>query len=177
MQLRNILLIAGLAAVLSAPAQAKGPRSGAAFAFTSGTAASEAMPQDLDFSGWTVFGKIGFTDHWGLLISFRDMGDDEDLLFGEEDSYTQFALHAVYMWRHGKVVRPHVKFGVAYTNAEARIGQRSLSDEDTNISVGGGLEVGSEFVAFFGDIDYTEAEFYGADFEYANMNLGVIFKF
>lgn len=151
-------------------------RHGAGFGFTSGLADGDFV-DEIEFVGFTAFGKIGFTDNWGLLISIRAMEDDETLAFGEEDEYTQVAVHAVYMWRHGKRVRPHVKFGLAKTDFEAKVLGFTLSDEDTNVSVGGGLEAGSDKVAFFADFDYTEAEFFGLDIEYSNLTLGVMFKF
>ena len=153
------------------------------FGINGGTVDSDLpLAEEVDFDGYTLFYKFGFTDTWGLLVSYRDMEDDEDLFLGEEDEYTQFAVHAVYMWRHGNRVRPHVKFGLAYTDFEARIpGFFSDADNDVTLSFGGGLEVGSEKFAFFGDFDYTEPEItlvgVSADLEITNVTLGIIFKF
>lgn len=164
------------------PAFAADNRSGAGFGLNSGMVDADSFPNELDFVGYTVYYKQGFTDAWGLLISYKDMEDDEDLFLGEEDEYTQFGIHVVYMWRAGKTVRPHVKFGIANTDFEARIpGWGSESDDDTTISFGGGLEAGSEEIAFFADFDYSEPEItllsVSEDLEIGNLTVGIIFKF
>lgn len=143
----------------------------------SATLDTDSLPEAIEFTGFTLFGKIGFTDNWGMFISYRDMEDDEDLLFGEEDSYTQIGVHAVYMWRPDKRVRPHVKFGLARTDFEAEAFGLTLSDDGVGISVGGGLEAGSQRVAFFGDLDVNVVSLFGEDFTFSDVTLGVIFKF
>src|SRR4029077_20385388 len=126
-----------LALILAAPAFAAEPKSGIGFGLAGGVVDSDVLSDSLNFSGFTLFGKIGFTDHWGLAVSYRDMKDDENLAFGEEDSYTQTAVHAVYMWRPGKIVRPHVKFGIERTDFEAKEPPfPTLSDDDVAGSVG-----------------------------------------
>jgi len=179
MRLCRAILIVVASLVVAAPALAKENRSGAGVAFASGTV-DVSVPDvpDLDFTGYTLFWKYGFTDHWGLLLSYRDMEDDENLLPGEELNYTQFGVHAVYMWRHGKKVRPHVKFGVANTDIEVidpTLG--TASEDELAFSVGGGLEAGSERIAFFADYDFTQFEISGIDFDVANLSLGIIFKY
>lgn len=175
-------LILGLFLLATFPVLGADKRSGAGFGINSGTVDSDILPDELDFVGFTVFYKWGFTDTWGLFFSYREMEDDENLFLGEEDEYTQFGVHAVYMWRAGKRVRPHVKFGLAHTDFEAKIpGLPLLSDSDVTISVGGGLEAGSEKIAFFADFDYTEPEItllgVSQDMEIGNLTLGIIFKF
>jgi hypothetical protein len=129
---------------------------GIGFGIDSGTLDSDPLPEALEFTGFTLFGKIGFTDNWGLFISVRDMEDDELLLGGEEDSYTQIGVHAAYMWRPDMRVRPHVKFGIARTDFDAELpGNPTLSDDGVGISIGGGLEAGTQRVAFFGEADAT----------------------
>ena len=153
-------------------------RHGVGFGIDSATLDSDTLPVPLDFTGFTLFGKIGFTDNWGLLISLRDMEDDELLLGGEEDSYTQIGVHAVYMWRPNRLVRPHVKFGIARTDFDAKIpGNPTLSDDGAGISIGGGLEAGTQKVAFFGDVDATVVSLFNEDFAIGDMTLGIIFKF
>ena len=180
--LRTIFVLAILFAI-AAPAMAADNRSGAGFAFTRGIVDSDdVLLEELGFVGYTVFWKFGFTDRWGLLVSYRDMEDDEFLFFFEEDAYTQFAVHAMVMWRHGKRVRPHVKFGLARTELEAT-GPfiPSTKDDDTTLSIGGGLEAGSEKIAFFADYDYTQPEMnligVSADYDIWNLSLGMIFKY
>jgi hypothetical protein len=166
----------------SLPALAADDRSGAGLGFTSGIVDMEFLPAELDFVGYTLFWKFGFTDTWGLLVSYRDMEDDEILIFSEEDDYTQFAVHAVYMWRHGKRVRPHVKFGLARTDFDARSPFfPSVSDDDVTISFGGGLEAGSDKIAFFADYDFTQPELelfgFSQDTDVFGLTLGIIFKY
>ena len=181
MSSRACLIATILVLFLSIPGFGADRRSGAGLGLTRGTAESDiAFGEELDFEGYTVFYKHGVTDTWGVLVSYRDMEDDEDLAFGEKDEYTQLAVHAVYMWRAGKKVRPHVKFGLVNTDFEATVFGFSLSDDDVTVSVGGGFEAGSEKVAFFADLDYTEPEveiLVTQEFEIANLTLGVIFKF
>jgi hypothetical protein len=146
-----------------------------------GLVSSNVEPEsatDLDFAGFTVFGKIGITENWGILVSYRDMEDDEDLLFGEEDEYTEIGVHGAYMWRPDNKVRPHVKFGFVRTELEVSVpGFLPADDDGTGFSVGGGLEAGSEKIAFFGDLDVAVVELFDEDFDFVNVTLGVIFKF
>lgn len=165
--------------VIAIPAFAKENRSGVGVAYTAGVVSVDfpGVP-DLDFVGYTVFWKYGFTDMWGLLVSYRDMQDDENFAPGDEIDYTQIGVHAVVMWRHGKMVRPHVKFGLADTDfevTEASLG--SVSESDTAFSIGGGLEAGSERFAFYADYDFTQADLSGVDFDVAGLNLGIVFKY
>lgn len=82
------------------------------------------------------------------------------------------------MWRPGMGVRPHLKFGLARTDYEAKLpGFPKLSDDGTGISIGGGLEAGSQRVAFFGDCDFTSVSLFDEDFSIGNLTLGIIFKF
>ncbi len=178
----TIFVLAILLAV-AAPATAADYRSGAGFAFTSGIVDADfLLPEELAFVGYTIFWKVGITERWGVLVSYRDMEDDEFLLFAEEDEYTQIAVHAMAMWRHGKQVRPHVKFGLARTELEATIPfTLNTKDDDTTLSIGGGLEAGSERIAFFADYDFTEPELnlvgIPDDYSIWNLSLGMIFKY
>ena len=85
---------------------------------------------------------------WGLQISYRDMEDDEDnLLPGEEGEFTQIGAHAVVIWRHGKVVRPLVKFGLVQTDIDLRDStqfQRKVLEAAVAVPPG--------FVATYGEI-------------------------
>ena len=133
---------------------------------------------EVDFTGLTLFGKIGITENWGILVSYRDMEDDEDLLFGEEDEYTEIGVHGAYMWRPDNKVRPHVKFGFVRTELEVSApGFLPADDDGTGFSVGGGLEAGSEKIAFFGEMDVAVVELFDVDFDFVSVTLGVIFKF
>ena len=165
----------------SVPALAKDDRSGVGLGFTSGIVDSDLLFEEINFLGYTVFWKFGFTDTWGLLVSYRDMEDDDILLFGEEDDYTQFGVHAVYMWRHGKRMRPHVKFGLAHTDLEGTGPFPTISDDAVGLSIGGGFEAGSDRVAFYADYDFTAPEMEFGGFEddvlFFNLNLGMIFKY
>jgi hypothetical protein len=160
------------------PAAAADNRHGIGLAVVSGAADCDSCNDAIEFTGYSLFGKIGFTDNWGLMITYRDMEDNEDLFLSEEDTYTQVAVQAVYMWRPTKVMRPHVKFGVERTDLEGKIpGFATVSDDDTTLAVGGGFEAGSQKVAFLLDYDFTLADIFDEDFAFANLNLGIIFKF
>lgn len=138
----------------------------------------DGLPDTLDFDGFSVFGKWGITNNWGILISYRDMEDAEDLLLGETDSYTQIGLYGVYMWRPDKVVRPHIKFGVTMVDLEVEApGFPTTTDDDTAFAFGGGLEAGSPKVAFFGDYDFTTVSLLGSDTNIGDLTLGVVFRF
>ena len=167
--------------LMTFPAFGKDGRSGVGVGYNTGTVDSDIFITDFDFVGFNVFYKWGISDRWGVLVSFRDMEDDESFAPGEELEYTQIGVHAVIMWRHGNRVRPHVKFGIASTDMDFTSGGLTVSDDDVTFSFGGGLEAGSDKVAFFGDFDYTEPElnsgFGEFDFEVANLTLGIIFKF
>jgi hypothetical protein len=167
--------------LIAMPAFAKENRSGAGIAYTGGDVTVENVPGSGEFDGYTLFYKAGFNDLWGLLISYRDMTiDDKEVLPGEEFDYTQIGVHAVVLWRHGKKVRPFVKFGLARTEIDL-VSPSSIpstfTDDEIGFSVGGGLEAGSERIAFYADYDFTQVELGAADFDFANLALGIIFKF
>jgi hypothetical protein len=143
-----------------------------------GLGLNSASSEDVTFKGFSAIGKIGLTEHWGVLVSFRFMKDDEDLSLGEEDSYEQIGLHAVYMWRPEKAARPHVKFGLARTGAKIRIpAVGSIRDDGLGWSVGYGLEAGSQKVAFFGDLEFARVKLFDENFEFRDVTIGIVFKF
>jgi hypothetical protein len=69
-----------------------------------------------------------------------------------------------------------VKFGLQQTDLELTALSLTIDDDGSALSFGGGFEAGSEKVAFFLDLDYTEVELFDIDFEGANLTAGVIFK-
>ncbi len=175
---RAILIIVALL-IIAVPTFAKENRSGVGIAYTLGSTDFD-IPGDseIDFTGYTIFWKFGFTNMWGLQISYRDMEDDEDnKLPGEEAEFTQIGAHAVVIWRHGNLVRPLVKFGLVQNDIELRDSTSSLSDDNVDFSIGGGLEVGSERIAFYAEWDFTQTEFLSVDVDVDNLNLGIIFKY
>jgi len=174
---RAVLIIVALL-VIALPAVAEENRSGAGIALTSSSIDVDVPGvENIDFGGVTLFWKYGFNDHWGLLLSYRTMTDRETLPPGEEIESRQFGVHGVYMWRHGKRVRPHLKFGVANTDLRFKDYLDTQSVDDLAFSVGGGLEAGSERVAFYADYDFTQVEFFGFDFDVASLALGIVFKY
>ena len=63
--------------ILVLPALAQENRSGAGFALNHGVVDSDcSATTDVDFTGYSLFWKYGFTDPWGPLISYRDTDDD-----------------------------------------------------------------------------------------------------
>ena len=97
MRRMTLPVLVTLTLILAVPAFGAEPKSGIGFGLTGGVVDSDSLSDSLSFSGFALFGKIGFTDHWGLVVSYRDMKDDENLAFGEEDSYKQTSVQAVYM--------------------------------------------------------------------------------
>lgn len=175
----KVILLGGLIVVaVCSGAWAGDRRSGIGFGFSSGTIDPDGGGET-EWSGGTVFGKIGFTDNWGLLLSVRSMEDDENLALVDGE-YDQFSAHGVYMWRPDKTVRPHVKFGMSRVDLEAQFlpGFLNLkaSDAGAGFSLGGGLEAGSPKVAFFADFELVVVELFSEDVGVANLTLGVMFK-
>ena len=174
--IKRRLLVGVLLLGLSLPALASDVRKhGAGLGYVRGYVDSDAFADEIDFDGFSVFGKLGFTNHWGLLFSYRDMDSTESSI---DDKYTQFGVHGVYLWRPARKVRPHVKFGAVRTDFEANlVGVGTLTDDGVNFSVGGGLEAGTQRYAFYADLDYTEMDFILIDLKIPNLTLGVMFKF
>jgi len=169
----SLLLIAG-------PASAKENRNGVGVTYTTGKLSIENVPGSGDFSGYTLFYKGGFNDRWGLLLSYRNMAvDSADVGPGEEFGYVQIGVHAVVLWRHAKEVRPFVKAGLVRTDVDISApGYPAVSDNKSSFSIGGGLEAGSERIAFYLDYDFTRTEMFNlGNFDFSNLNLGIIFKF
>jgi hypothetical protein len=175
-KLATLTLIALLTTV-SAVALAAERRHGVGVGVVIGTGEPDFSGTDeIDFVGGQIFGKVGFTDNWGLLLTFRGMEDEEDVP-GISADYTQISIHGMYMWRPDNKVRPHVKFGLQQTDLELTALTLTIDDDGSAFSFGGGFEAGSEKVAFFLDLDYTEVELFDIDFEGSNLTAGVIFKF
>jgi hypothetical protein len=171
------LTLIALLMTVSAVALAAERRHGVGLGVVAGTGEPEfAGADEIDFVGGQIFGKFGITDNWGVLITFRDMEDDEDVS-GLSAEYTQISVHGIYMWRPDNKVRPHVKFGLQQTDLELTALTLTIDDDGSAFSFGGGFEAGSQKVAFFLDLDYTEVELFDVDFEGSNLTAGVIFKF
>ena len=166
--------------VLSTPALADVNRSGIGAGVTFGAVDSDASDEGESFTGATVFIKAGFSDAWGLLFSYRRLESEDPVtaIFGENEIYEQLSVHAVRTWRADKVVRPHLKFGLARTEFETEnFLSLTASDDGVGASLGGGFEAGTQRVAFLGDVDYSLVELFGEDFLFVNLTAGIIFKF
>ncbi len=152
------LLSAGMLLLsLSLPVPAAdADRHGVGLGLANGNIDSDGSADENDFDGFSVYGRYGSTEHWGLLVSYRGLESDEPFI---DNDYDQFGVHAVYRWRAGRIVRPHVKFGLVRTDFEARLtGGGRLTDNDNSFSFGGGLEVGKTRYAFFADADFADMD-------------------
>lgn len=166
-----------LASLLALPVPAVAADHGLGVAIVDATTDCEGC-FDRAHAGLALFGKIGFTPNWGLLVTWRVTEDDEELPLGEEESASQLAAQALTMWRADKAFRPHIKFGLEYTDMEVEIpGLTSRSDGELAPSFGGGFEAGSPTFAFFLDYDLTFVDLFGEDFDIDSLNLGIILKF
>ena len=172
-----VLLGAGIAPVMG------GEKSfGLGAGYVLGSYESDSVPVEFDSDGYSIHGSVGLTARWSLLIVFRDMKDDEFLLFNEKDTYTIFGVDAAYTWRVDTKLRPYAKFGLAHADFEAALPSLpTLSDDGIGLSVGGGLEVGSHRFAFFLDLDFVEVELrlgqIEDDLSFADATLGFIYRF
>ena len=145
---------------------------------------SDVFFDDEDHDGFSIYGKIGITDKWGIFIVYRDMEDDEDFSGGFEQTYEQIGVRALRMWRPDMRVRPHVAFGVTQTDFDATGVGFSASDDGIGISVSGGLEAGSQRIAFFSEYSITVVDLSGLaqpigddDTTITDLVLGIMFKF
>ena len=178
----NLWKILGIAIVLVAlpnSASMAENRHSVGFGLDVATVDSDLFFNEEDHVGFSIFGKIGFSDHWGLFLFYRDMEDDEDF-FGLEQTYQQIGAHAVYMWRPNKKVRPHVGFGLVRTDFEADFSGFVVSDDGVGASVSGGVEVGSQRVAFYAEYQITVVDLDDFDPDSTTIDdllAGIIFKF
>lgn len=145
---------------------------------------SDIFFDEEDHTGFSVFGKYGFNDRWGLFVFYRDMEDDESLfaLIGLEQTYQQIGVRGVRMWRPDKKVRPHVGFGAVHTDFDAEFfGMGTMSDDGIGLSVSGGMEAGSQRFAFYGEYGITVVDLDTIDpfseTTIGNFTAGVIYKF
>jgi hypothetical protein len=176
----KVLGIAIVFATLPYSAPLAGTRHSIGLGLNVATVDSDFFFNEEDHTGYSVFGKIGLTDHWGIFLFYRDMEDDEDF-FGLEQTYNQLGVHAVYMWRPDNKVRPHVGFGLVRTDFEADFfGLGVLSDDGIGPSVSGGLEIGSQKVAFYAEYQITVVDLDNFDPDSTiidDLVLGIVFKF
>ncbi len=176
-----------LLSFLGTPAIGAENRHGVGFGFNAAIVDSDSFFFDEAHEGFSVFGKYGVTDNWGIFIFYRDMEDDEDFsdvfLFPDlEQTYRQFGVRALRMWRADARVRPHVAFGLTYTDMEAdfRNVLGIISDSGVGISVSGGFEAGSQTIAFFTEYSITVvdlSDFDDDDTTIGDLVLGIMFKF
>ncbi len=152
------------------------------FGFDAAIVDSDLFFNEEEHIGFSVFGKYGLSDHWGLFFFYRDMQDDEDIFsfIGLEQDYKQFGAQGVYQWRPNKKLRPHVGFGLAQTDVEADFsGLGTMSDDAIGLTLSGGLEAGSNRFAFYGEYLVTVVDldtFDPDETTIGNMTLGVVFR-
>lgn len=132
----------------------------------------------MDLDGFTAFGKFGISDRWGILVSYRDLEDKEDPLSNKIGDITQIGVYGVILGRASKRVRPFFKFGLVRTDIDAHIRNFWIDDEDTFLSIGLGMEVGSQSLAFYADYDviFFDVGPNEEDFGLGVLTLGLIFK-
>lgn len=180
---RSWFVVPVILSILAMPGLAAERRHGVGIGYVLGTVDYDLEgSESIEFSGYSIFGKVGFSDHWGLALNYVDMKDDEDLPFGEEDAYSQLGLHGVFMFRPEKKLRPHLKLGLSWVDVEAKLAGRTFSDDAAGLSGGFGLEWGSPRYAFYLDIEFTDVSVElvpGAELDLLVMNttLGFIYKF
>ncbi len=183
----QVLLGIVLLSFLSTPGIGAENKHGIGFGINVATVDSDSFFEDEDHDGFSIYGKIGITDKWGIFIFYRDMEDDENFAGGFEQTYEQIGVRALYMWRPDKRVRPHVAFGLTRTDFTADfggLGLGKLSDDGIGISVSGGLEAGSQRIAFFSEYSITVVDLSDLaqpigddDTTIADLVLGIMFKF
>lgn len=138
----------------------------------------DSLSSDLDFSGFTAFLKIGADPRWGIILAYRSVEDDEDLLPGEEISYTQAGIYGTRVWRPEAGFRPHVKFGFIWMDFTLEAtGFPTLGETTTGFAVGGGFELGSQRVALLVDYEYGIVELFNENVNLGDLMLGVVFKY
>ncbi len=135
------------------------------------------------FDGWGIFGKYGITEHWAVLASYRDLGDNGDLDPGEEISFNLIDIHASFTWLVTQHSRWHVKAGLAQLDFDSsRPFTGTNKDSIVSPSIGGGFEWGGRKIRLFVDfgVAFPSVELIPGEREslvVGNTNTGLIFKF
>ena len=180
MKRARISMILLIGTCMSLPAFAGSGRHGIGFGESLGTFYPDSAREEVDFSGYTLFGKIGLSSRWGIFLSYKDLDLDtnEKPLVTEADAYTQAVAHFVRLWRPDMRVRPHAGFGLAWSEFETDSPAfPGLSDGGIGVSLGAGLELGSPAVALLIDYQYTRVDLFGESFELDDLMTGIMFKF
>ncbi len=165
------------ALILAAPAAAADRDSAVGIGITIGALDSGRNADSIEFEGYTLFGKIGLDPHWGVLLSYRDMSDEDFLLFFQDGEYTQVSAQGSYLWRPRKRLRPFVKFGLTRLDYEGDFGSvPNRSDDGIGYTFGWGLEIGGGFVAFLLDWDYARVDLFGDSTDVVNISFGAVLK-
>ena len=169
-----------VALALAAPAHAERPTFSAGVGLNSGLALVEddsggvTDDSQQDLQGFTVFGTVEFSPSWGVAVSYRETDGELGSL---ETAYNQIAAHAVRRWREGRRVRPHVKFGLAHTAMDETDFFGTHSESGVGISFGGGMEIGSKYVAFLLELDSTGVSLGDEVQGIANWTAGLVVRF
>ena len=121
--------------------------------------------------GFTLFGRFGLSKKWGIVASYRKL-DGEDA-----EEYTQIGVHGVITWRSDRRVRPHFKFGLVHTEMEVPGVSPLSTDAGVGPSIGGGVEIGSQRIAFIGELDSTGVQLGDETRGIANWTAGMVVRF
>ncbi len=141
------------------------------------------VQEEITFDGWSVFGRIGLSDRWGLQFGYRSMKDDENFDPREDISLDMVGVHAYWVWAETEYSRWHVKFGLAWMDFESKIPSvNTFTDHALGPSIGTGFEWGTPRLALFIDFGLTFADIElvpGAEesFLVGNTISGLIYKF
>ncbi len=173
------LLSIGLAtSVFATPAFAAVNDDAVGLGFDSSRMTFNFLAEDIEFSGFTGFVKIGADPRWGIILAYKIVEDNEDLLPGEKLSYDQVGVYGSRLWRTEKVFRPHIKFGlISVKFAIESPGSPFLGETTTGLAFGGGFELGSPRVAFLLDYEYGLVQLFNEDVDLNDLMLGVVFKY
>jgi hypothetical protein len=108
------------------------------------------------FGGWSIFGRAGLTERWGIQFGYRSMEDAESYSSGEEITLDLVGAHAYWIWLETKHSRWHAKFGLTWMEFESKTPTVTrVSDLGVTPSIGTGFEWGSPKYAFFVDFGVT----------------------
>ena len=180
MRRARISMILLIGACLSLSVFAGSGRHGIGLGESLGTFAPDGDREEVDFTGYTLFAKIGLSGRWGIFLSYKDLDLDtnEKPLLTEADAYTQAVAHLYRLWRPDMKIRPHAGFGLAWTEFETDSPAfPGLSDSGIGVSLGAGVELGSPEFAFLIDYQFTRVDLFGESFDLDDLMTGIILKF
>ena len=197
--MKRILVAVGLCVCLTSVVQAEGEFR---FDIGGGVVQQDIETTGIGFDPVGFFATAGWTRDNGFLVRLNiSRTEDEGLAvidfgFGleptlDEGDINRLAVVVGFLFNRGGLVRPFIHGGIARIDVEESLfgtlsgsSVRAIDDDDSVLTIGGGIEIGQDNHIFLFDVsvdegydlDFVVAGF-TADFDVTEIRIGYVYRF